>query len=79
MAKAAKEAASVTFPGPKNLAILFDGFDVEIVLTRNGEISAVAKDPGADPGPIDDPIEGKEKKLLQGLLNAYDAHRADDK
>src|ERR1700733_11862396 len=72
-------AASVTLPTPENLARLFDGFDVVLTLTRNGKISADAKDPGADPGPIDDPIDDDEREFLLGLLNAYDAQRGEDK
>lgn len=81
MGKPEKEAASVTLKAPKRLAkwAAASGFDAEIVLTRNGETSEDAKDPGADPGPIDDPIDGKELELLRGLLNAYDkAGKRDD-
>jgi hypothetical protein len=69
-----KEAASVTLPGPKRLAKWFaaNGFDVSIVLTRNGVYSDDAPDPGADPGPIGDPIEETELAALRGLLAAYD-------
>jgi hypothetical protein len=80
MAKRVKEAASVTFPAPENLAKWGrqSGFEIEITMTRTGEISEDAKDPGADPGPIDDPIEGKELEILRRLIGAYDARRADD-
>lgn len=68
------KAASVALPAPPRLAkwATESGFTATIVLTRTGETSPDAKDPGADPGPIDDPIESEELEILRGLLNAYD-------
>jgi hypothetical protein len=66
------EAVSVTIPAPPHLAKWADGggFDIAVVLTRNGK--PCAKDPGSDPGCINDPIDEDEIELLRGLLAAYD-------
>lgn len=67
-------ATSVILPAPKRLVKWFAacGFDVSLTLTRNGELSADAPDPGADAGAIDDPIDPHELASLHGLLAEYD-------
>lgn len=78
MKKSEKGAASVRLEAPKKLARWAEdsGFRASIVLTRTGVTPPGAKDPGADPGPIGDPIKGKELELLRGLLAAYDASKS---